>query len=81
MVTDKVVSVVITGGTRGIDLGLASEFLRRGHGVMVSGRSQSGCDDVAGELRNAFAHSREEVMHRLDNSQAGESQAGVSKSI
>jgi NAD(P)-dependent dehydrogenase (short-subunit alcohol dehydrogenase family) len=58
MVTDKVVSVVITGGTRGIGLGLAREFLRRGHGVMVAGRSQSGCDDVADQLRIAFAPSR-----------------------
>lgn len=33
-------SVVITGSTRGIGLGLAEEFLRRGHQVTVCGRSE-----------------------------------------
>ena len=32
-------NVVITGSTRGIGLGLAHEFLSRGHPVMISGRS------------------------------------------
>lgn len=34
-------TVVITGSTRGIGFGLADEFLRRGCGVVVSGRSQA----------------------------------------
>ncbi|NKB46102.1 MAG: SDR family NAD(P)-dependent oxidoreductase [Alphaproteobacteria bacterium] len=50
---------VITGSTRGISLGLAREFLKRGHSVVVSGRSQSAVDaalaslsgDVSGEAR------------------------------
>lgn len=33
---------VITGGTRGIGLGLAREFLRRGHDVALSGRTGEG---------------------------------------
>jgi len=37
-------NVVITGGTRGIGLGLAREFLRRGHAVAVSGRSRESVD-------------------------------------
>jgi NAD(P)-dependent dehydrogenase (short-subunit alcohol dehydrogenase family) len=33
-------NVVITGSTRGIGLGLAREFLARGHPVMISGRNE-----------------------------------------
>lgn len=36
--------VVVTGGTRGIGLGLAREFLARGCRVVVCGRSQSSVD-------------------------------------
>lgn len=36
--------VVITGSTRGIGRGLAREFLKRGHSVMISGRSQQSVD-------------------------------------
>jgi NAD(P)-dependent dehydrogenase (short-subunit alcohol dehydrogenase family) len=34
------VNIVITGSTKGIGLGLAREFLRRNHNVMVSSRSE-----------------------------------------
>ena len=34
-------TVVITGSTRGIGLGLAREFLRLGHKVVITGRSQA----------------------------------------
>jgi NAD(P)-dependent dehydrogenase (short-subunit alcohol dehydrogenase family) len=37
-------TVIITGSTRGIGLGLAREFLKRGHNVVISGRSQSSVD-------------------------------------
>ena len=33
-------NVVITGSTRGIGRGLAVEFLKRGHNVVVSSRKQ-----------------------------------------
>ena len=32
-------TVVITGSTRGIGLGMANEFLNRGHQVVISGTS------------------------------------------
>lgn len=48
------VSVVITGSTRGIGLGLAREFLGCGHGVMISGRRQADCDAVAAKLRATY---------------------------
>lgn len=53
--------VVITGSTRGIGRGLAREFLKRGHSVMVSGRSQESVNaavadaqtDITGEAKVA----------------------------
>ncbi len=38
--------VVITGSTRGIGRGMAEEFLRRGHNVVVSGRSAQAVHEV-----------------------------------
>jgi len=37
-------TVVITGSTKGIGLGLAEEFLKRGHNVVISGRKQDAID-------------------------------------
>ena len=37
-------NVVITGSTRGIGRGLAVEFLKRGHNVVVSSRGQADVD-------------------------------------
>ena len=34
-------TVVITGSTRGIGLGMANEFLDRGHQVVISGTSEA----------------------------------------
>jgi NAD(P)-dependent dehydrogenase (short-subunit alcohol dehydrogenase family) len=39
-------SVVITGSTKGIGLGLAHEFARLGHNVAIAGRSQQAVDDA-----------------------------------
>lgn len=38
-------NIVITGSSKGIGLGLAREFARRGHNVVVSGRSQQSLDE------------------------------------
>jgi len=43
-------NVVITGSTQGIGLGLAHEFLRRGHDVMISSRRQHAVNQVVTEL-------------------------------
>jgi len=43
-------TVVITGSTRGIGLGLAAEFLKRDCQVLVSGRSQNDVDILVSEL-------------------------------
>ena len=40
-------NVVITGSTRGIGRGLAVEFLKRGHNVVVSSRRQADVDKAA----------------------------------
>jgi NAD(P)-dependent dehydrogenase (short-subunit alcohol dehydrogenase family) len=44
-------AVVVTGSTRGIGHGLVREFLKRGHSVMVSGRSQASVDAAVTELQ------------------------------
>lgn len=46
-------NVVITGSTRGIGLGLAREFLARGHAVMISGRR---ADTVAATVADLSAN-------------------------
>ena len=43
-------SIVITGSTRGIGRGLAAEFLKRGHLVTVSGRTQAAVDEAVAAL-------------------------------
>ncbi len=43
-------TVVITGSTRGIGLGLAREFLKRGHQVVVSGTSKRSVERALGQL-------------------------------
>jgi NAD(P)-dependent dehydrogenase (short-subunit alcohol dehydrogenase family) len=47
-------NVVITGSTKGIGLGMAREFLRRGNDVMISSRTAQAVDDVVAELRLEF---------------------------
>jgi NAD(P)-dependent dehydrogenase (short-subunit alcohol dehydrogenase family) len=47
-------SIVITGSTRGIGLGLADAFLARGCQVMVSGRSPATVDPAVAELGKKY---------------------------
>lgn len=47
------VTVVVTGSTRGIGLGLAEALVARGCGVVVSGRSQAGVDRALDRLGHA----------------------------
>ena len=42
--------IVITGSTKGIGYGLAEEFLKRGHKVLVSGRKQEKLDQAVSAL-------------------------------
>ena len=43
-------TIVITGSTKGIGFGLAEEFLKRGHNVVVSGRNQAALDEAVSRL-------------------------------
>jgi NAD(P)-dependent dehydrogenase (short-subunit alcohol dehydrogenase family) len=43
-------TVIITGASSGIGLGLVKAFLARGYNVVGNARSQSGLDDAAGHL-------------------------------
>lgn len=47
-------NVVITGSTKGIGLGMAREFLRRGHNVVVSSRRPDAVDRAVEELGAAY---------------------------
>lgn len=47
-------TIVITGSTRGIGFGMAAEFLKRGHNVVVSGRSQGAVEKAVAELAKDF---------------------------
>ena len=44
-------TIVITGSTRGIGLGLAREFLHRGHQVIVSGTSEQSVANALNQLK------------------------------
>ena len=46
-------NIVLTGGTRGIGLGMVREFLRCGHSVCLTGRSHGSVEKALGELRIA----------------------------
>jgi NAD(P)-dependent dehydrogenase (short-subunit alcohol dehydrogenase family) len=77
---DKQKRIVVTGSTRGIGKGMAAEFLRRGHAVVISGRSQAAVDEALTELRPLGAQggrlhgvacevsSLEQVQHLWDDS-------------
>lgn len=43
-------NVVITGSTQGLGFGYASEFLKRGHNVVVSGRTKAGVETALERL-------------------------------
>jgi NAD(P)-dependent dehydrogenase (short-subunit alcohol dehydrogenase family) len=43
-------TIVVTGSTRGIGRGLATEFLKRGHRVVVTGRSRASVEPAVAEL-------------------------------
>lgn len=50
--------IVVTGGTRGIGLGLAHKFLDRGHSVCITGRSQGSIDNALAQLQTESAPDR-----------------------
>lgn len=47
-------AIVITGSTRGIGLGLAREFLKRGSRVVVTSRTQGAVDKALATLSSEF---------------------------
>ena len=51
-------TIVITGSTKGIGLGLAKEFLKRGCNVVICGRSQVSVNDAVEKLTNEFGEAK-----------------------
>lgn len=51
-------NVVITGSTKGIGLGMAREFLQRGHDVMISSRRPAAVEQTVIELGQRFPDRR-----------------------
>jgi len=47
-------NVVVTGSTQGIGLGLAHEFLKRGHNVMISSRRSDAVNDAVDLLQTEY---------------------------
>lgn len=47
-------TIVITGSTRGIGLGMAKEFLKREHQVIISGRSEQSVNQALAELKQEY---------------------------
>ena len=43
-------NVIITGSSKGIGKGLAEEFIKRGHNVVISGRGQTSIDKTVEAL-------------------------------
>ena len=55
-------NVVITGGTKGIGKGYAKEFLKRGHNVVVAGRTQESIDMALADLAAAAAAGNAKII-------------------
>jgi len=51
-------NIVITGSTQGIGLGLAQEFLRRGHDVVISSRREAVVAEVVAQLGTEWTDRR-----------------------
>lgn len=56
--SDQILSVVITGGTRGIGLGLAEAFLKLGWSVMISARNSTQLNQVVADLGVRYSAQR-----------------------
>ncbi|MFM7432332.1 MAG: SDR family NAD(P)-dependent oxidoreductase, partial [Gammaproteobacteria bacterium] len=54
-------SVVITGSTQGLGFGYAREFLRRGHKVVISGRSSARVKAAVERLGSEFPDARQRI--------------------
>ena len=67
-------SFVVTGSTRGIGKGIAHDLLRRGHQVVVSGRSQAAVDAAMQELAPAATNGGRAIGVACDVSKADQLQ-------
>ena len=61
---------VITGSTKGIGYALSRELVRRGHAVVVTGRTQEAVDEAVGKLGGEAAAGGRAVGHVVDVTEA-----------
>ena len=57
--------VVITGSTKGIGLGMAREFLKRGHDVVISSRGSGPVEKAVAGLRRKSSGQDEELRRGI----------------
>ncbi|MGI9295081.1 MAG: SDR family NAD(P)-dependent oxidoreductase [Pseudomonadales bacterium] len=60
------VNVVVTGGSKGIGLGLAEEFLRRGANVAIAGRDANSLEAAVAKLRKLACNDQQVTGHACD---------------
>lgn len=71
----ETVTTVVTGSTKGIGNALAREFLRRGHNVVVSGRTQAAVDEAVAALATEGADGARVIGRATDVTDATAVQA------
>lgn len=63
---------VVTGSTKGIGFGLARELVRRGHSVVVSGRTEAAVEEAVAKLRTEAAGEAAVHGHAVDVTDAAQ---------
>ena len=77
----KPLVIVITGSTRGIGKGMAVEFAKRGHHVVLSGRSQEAAETAARELQPSASGESRLIGVSCDVARRGDIEALWQRSV
>ena len=55
-------TALITGGTKGIGLGIAEKMLDQGMKVMITGRSSQGVNDIVAHLQEKYCKLNKKIL-------------------